>query len=499
MRNLEPDQLNAAGVKLDRAKQASEHLKRFDRSQIDHIVRAVAESARLNGERFARQAVSECGFGVVQDKVVKNEAFSSGFLTEYGDMDFVGHRVDAATGMLEIPRPAGVIFALTPSTSPVAALYFKVLSALLTRNAIVISPHPAVVRTCVEAAEVLRRAAIEAGAPEGAIEILAEPSVPLVEAVMADDRINLILATGGLGVVRAAYRSGTPAIGVGPGNPPLIVDETADLERAAQHIIQSKSFDNSVLCTAESVLFAVDAVADDLLRHLVRHGAHVCSETETSKLRSYMYPSGKLNTDVVGRTATEIAKAAGIRSNSSIRLLVAPIKSVVDEESFTHEKLSPVLAMHRVPTFADAVHASVDLVSIVGRGHSAVVHSQDPQRVLDMAVALEVHRITVNAPGSLGNAGIGTALPKTMSVGTGYIGGSSSGDNLTPSHLVQWSRVSYATEAGTSVPDFSRLTPSSLGVATAQVLQHEGLDVSRDDLRRLIVEELRGLIGESVG
>ncbi|UQE74943.1 aldehyde dehydrogenase family protein [Gordonia sp. PP30] len=477
---------------LDRARAAARRFRDFDRAQVDRIVRAVAEAGFRHSRQLAEKAAAETGFGVAEDKVIKNEALSAGFVREYGDLDLVGHRIDAARKLLMVPSPAGVVLAVTPSTSPVANLYFKVLSCLLTRNAVVISPHPAAVATSIEAAGLLSDAAVAAGAPDGAIQILAEPSVPLIEAAMGDARVDLILATGGGAVVRAAYRSGTPAIGVGPGNAPVVVDETADLPAAAAAIVASKSYDNSVLCTAESVLIVVEAVADRLLTDLQSDGAHLCSDDEVRRLRNHLYLGGKLNTSLVGRPATVIAQGAGISVRPGTKVLLAPFTDRSDDESFTHEKLSPVLGVLRAADFADAVDAAQALVENVGTGHSAVIHSNDPQRVLDFTSRLPVHRIVVNAGGSLGNAGFDTGLAMTMSIGTGFLGGSSLGENLSPEHLVQWKRTAYETAA--PFPRFD-----GLRVSPARAAGHGSLpgdDALREELRRLIAEELRDLFSE---
>ncbi|WP_335583101.1 aldehyde dehydrogenase family protein [Mycobacterium sp. MS1601] len=410
---------------------------------------------------------------------------------------------------------------MTPSTSPVAALYFKVLSAMLTRNAVVISPHPAVRRTCVEAANVLAVAAVEAGAPQGAIQVIERPTVPLIENLMGDSRVNLILATGGGAVVSAAYHSGTPAIGVGPGNPPVLVDATADVPQAASDIIESKSFDNSVLCTAESLLLAVDSIADRLEAELVRNGGYICTPDETEKIRAYVYPGGRFNTKVVGRSAAAIAESAGFRVGTRVKVLITPIQSVVDEEPLTHEKLSPILAMLRVPDVARAIRDARSLLRIAGTGHSAVIHSNNPNVILEYSKALSAHRISVNVPGSKGNAGMGTTLPMSLSVGTGFRGGSSTGDNLTPDHLVQWSVTAFSQSTAVRLPDFDdalRATvtnhqlaapaypvPSNLG-ETATKPTHPATRTEshpttiekaelRDELRAIVFEELRNLIG----
>lgn len=484
---------------LERAEIAGKAFADYDHDRIQRIVRAVVASAEEHSERLGHAAARETGFGVGADKVRKNLAVARGFLDEYGDRDYCGQRVDAQARVVSFPKPAGVVFALLPSTGPVAVLYFKVLCALLTRNAIVLSPHPGAVQTGVEATRVLAEAATAAGAPPDVIQVLHKPTIPLVEAMMADDRTKLVVATGGGAVVKAAYRSGTPAIGVGPGNPPVVVDETADLANAAKSIVESKVFDNSILCTAESVLFAVKSIEKDLLRQLESNGAHICDEAETRRVRSLVYPGGKFNTKVVGRPAEEIASAANVRVPMGTRILVTPFLSVTDDEPLTHEKLCPVLGLRVVSDFAEASREAKALVEIVGVGHSAVIHSGDPQRVLDYAATMPVHRITVNTPASLGSAGIGTGLPLTMSVGTGFIGGSSSAENLSPEHLVQWSRTAYASDPSVTFPDFTSLQPRSIGgsmpAGAAGVSEEEMRSLIREDLRRIVLEELRDLVG----
>lgn len=511
-------------TKLSRARWAAGAFETFDYAAVRHIVSVVAGVAHDNARRFAELTVAECGFGVVNDKEAKNRTASQGFIAEYGGRDLCSPQVDTQRRQLRFARPAGVILALTPSTSPVAALYFKVLSALLTRNAIVISPHPAVRETCVAAAELLATAAVSAGAPDGVIQVIEHPTVLLIETLMSDPTVNLILATGGGAVVSAAYRSGTPAIGVGPGNPPVLVDATADIAQAASDIVESKAFDNSVLCTAESLLLAVEPIADQLTTELVANGGYICTPDETAKVRGYMYPDGRFNTEVVGRSAADIAEAAGFRVGSRVKVLVTPIDSVVTEEPLTHEKLAPVLAMLRVPDVTRAIRAARSLLGIAGTGHSAVIHSTDPQTIFDFTNALSAHRVSVNVPGSKGNAGMGTTLPMSLSVGTGFRGGSSTGDNLTPDHLVQWSIAAFGDGADVRMPDFNQAVQHKPTAADRQMpayplpsdrdativdraplqparapLNAASLDKSelRNRLRAIISEEIRTLIGTS--
>lgn len=486
---------------LARAEGAGRLYREFDRARVSAIVNEVAEVAFRNAAVLAEAAVRETGFGVVEDKLAKNETHSRGFVQRYGHLDFCSQRIDPTERIIMSPRPAGVIFALTPSTGPVATTYFKTLSALLTRSAVVISPHPAAVECTVRAAKLLAEAAERAGAPADLVQVVEKPTIPVIEALMVDEHVKLILATGGSGVVRAAYRSGTPAIGVGPGNPPVIVDETADLAHAADCLIKAKTFDNATLCTAESVLFVVDSVASKLIKELQQRGGYLCSAADVARLRAYMYPDNGFNAAVVGKYARDIAAAAGIEVPGNTRVLLAPFDSVVPEEGLTHEKLSPVLGVRVVKSFRQGVGEARSLLRIVGAGHSAVIHSNDRQNVLDWSAAMNVQRITVNLPGALGNTGWGTNLPATMSAGTGFEGGCSTGDNLSPEHLVHWNRTAYGAGSDTLFPDFGGLVPAlpssfdSPGNAQDSTITLPS-DL-REELRRIVVEELRAMIGAS--
>ena len=331
-----------AGHLLERARWAAAAYAEYDQAAVASIVEAVTEAAHREAERFAAAAVAETGMGVVADKVIKNRACSRGIVEFYRGDDFVSPRVDAARKIVEIPRPAGVVLALTPATNPVATVYFKVILALMTRNAVVVAPHPRAKLCSTDAARVLAEAAVAAGAPDGIVQVIDEPTIPLAEALMADERTDVIVATGGTGVVRAAYSSGNPALGVGPGNVPVLVDGSADIEAAARRIVDSKAFDNSVLCTNESVLIAEDSIAAKLSSALTRNGAHILDADAALRLRQFMFPGGHLNTDVVGRSAAWIAEQAGFRVTPKTRVLVAPFEDVIAEEVLTHEKLCPV-------------------------------------------------------------------------------------------------------------------------------------------------------------
>jgi acyl-CoA reductase-like NAD-dependent aldehyde dehydrogenase len=495
---------------LQRARWAATAFAEYRSDQIRKIVQEVAEQGFQNAERFAREAVEETGMGVVEHKRLKNEACSRGLVERYASRDYVGVRIDPERRLVEVPKPAGVILALTPSTNPISTVYFKVLLALMTRNAIVVSPHPLARKSSVDAVRVMAQAAVVAGAPDGCVQVVEEPTIPLIEALMADPGTDVIVATGGTAVVRAAYHSGNPSLGVGPGNVPAFVDASADLGRAARCLVESKSFDNSILCTNESTLIAEEQIADRLCSELRSAGAAILDEEQTARIRAACYPEGRIATALAGKDAAALAQAAGINVPSGTRALVAPFAMIAPEEPLAHEKLFPLLGMVRVPDAQRGIQAARALLRIGGAGHSAVIHSHTPATVLAYGAAVNVLRVTVNAPGSTGSAGVDTHLPLTMTVGTGFFGRSSLTESLQPDHLVQWTRVAYASDPSERFDDFTGLQPSSALPAMDPITapapatiaaqrpaptSHNGdRGLSREELRQLIRAELREVV-----
>jgi acetaldehyde dehydrogenase / alcohol dehydrogenase len=455
----DPAGVPRARAMLQRAEWAARAFGRYDKQAVDRVVHAAAQAGAAQAREYAEWAVRETGFGVADHKVIKNVACSTGLVEAYATHDYVTPRFDPAAKIVEIPRPAGVVLALTPSTNPVASVFFKALLALMTRNAVVISPHPQAAECCADAARTLERAAVAAGAPDGVIQVVDRPSVPLIDALMTDERTSVIVATGGSPVVRAAYSSGTPAIGVGPGNVPVLVDATADLAKAAKRIVESKSFDNSILCTNESVLIVEESVAATLLRHLKREGAHLLEPDEAAKVAALLFPSGHFDVRFVGKDAPWIAAEAGLRVPGTTRVLLAPFGMAVPEEPLVHEKLCPVLGLVQVPNASRGIDVARAVLRITGRGHSAAIHSTDPRTIMDFGAGVDVLRVAVNVGNSLGSSGISTALAPSMTVGTGFFGRSSLTENLEPKHLVQWTRMAYNSEADEAFGNFSGLVP----------------------------------------
>jgi acetaldehyde dehydrogenase/alcohol dehydrogenase len=515
---VEPLGVPRGRAMLERAEWAGRAFATYDIASVRHIVTAAAEAGAARAADLGEQAVAETGFGVAEHKTIKNLACSTGLLDSYRDHDYVSVRIDAGAKIVQVPRPAGVILALTPSTNPVATVYFKILLSLMTRNAIVISPHPYAARVCSEAARTMAEAAVAAGAPDGVVQWVEEPSIPLVNALMTDERTDVIVATGGSAMVRAAYRSGNPAIGVGPGNVPVLVDRTADLQRAAQRIIDSKAFDNSILCTNESVVVVEEAVADRLLQHMQHVGAYLLEPAERDRVRAVVFPDGHFDARLVGKDAAAIAELAGIRVGPRTRVLLAPFDLAVPEEPLAHEKLLPVLGVLRVPSAARGIEAACSVLRIGGAGHSAAIHSTDAATVLAFGAAVRVLRVSVNVGNSLGGSGIETNLAPTMTIGTGFFGRSSVGENLEPKHLVNWTRLAYNADVREVMPSFGDAQPwmAPVGpvpaypqpsnaadapalVPTAEPIGPAPTDDSqatelREEIRRLIVEELREII-----
>jgi acetaldehyde dehydrogenase/alcohol dehydrogenase len=512
-----------AAQMVEKARWAAASFATYGRDEVLAIAKAVAEAAAAEARRYADWAVEETGFGNAEHKAIKNRLCSIGLFEHYKDANFTDFRIDADRKIVEIPKPAGVIFALTPSTNPVCSVFYKTIIALLTRNAIVISPHPYAKACCSDAARRIARAAEKAGAPDGVIQVIDEPSLTIIDAIMKSDRINLILATGGTPMVRAAYSSGNPAIGVGPGNNPAYVDESADVARAAKLITDSKAFDNSILCTNESAVVVHSAVAKRLAEELKRQHCHMLSEDERDRLQEHLFPGGTFNTSLLGKSSEAIAEAAEIRAPRGTRVLLVPLERIGDDYPLSREKLCPVLGFYEVATHEAAITACRSMVRRQGAGHSAAIHASDPAIILRFGAEMTVLRIAVNAGCSTGAAGFDTFLAPTMTIGTGYFGRSSVSENIGPKHLVQWTRVAYAKDTEFSAGNFDslglpepptrpRLPEGDIDYSFNWVggrpspftgEANDARDPDRDDLkadiRKLILEELRALQRERRG
>ena len=447
---------------LSRAKWAGSEYSNYSREDVLRISEAAANLGAQTARHYADWAVAETGFGNADHKELKNRLCSTGIYDYYKDHNFTDPKIDVQRLVVEVPRPAGVVFALTPSTNPVCSVFFKAILALLTRNAIVISPHPAAKECCTDAVHQIAETIEKAGAPDGIIQVIENPTLEVIEAVMKSDKVDLILATGGSPMVRAAYSSGNPALGVGPGNCPSYVDDTADIENAAKCIADSKSFDNSILCTNESAVIANSQISKELTVAMQKNGCYFCNDEERGRLEEVLFPDGVFDTGVIGRPAPWIAERARIRVPDNTRVLVVVLERIGDDYVLSREKLCPVLGFFEVQSHDAAMKACGAMVRRMGSGHSASIHSANKQMILRFAAELDVLRTAVNSPCSTGASGFQTNLAPTMTVGTGYFGRSSVGDNVGPQHLVQWSKIAYHKEDSVDMGEFDGLKLQSV-------------------------------------
>ena len=435
---------------LARVREAQKIYASYTQEQVDKIFRAAAMAANLQRIPLAKMAVEETGMGVVEDKVIKNHYAAEYIYNAYKDTKTCGViEEDKAYGVKKIAEPIGVIGAVIPTTNPTSTAIFKTLIALKTRNAIIISPHPRAKRCTIEAAKVVLDAAVKAGAPDGLIGWIDIPSLELTNTLMAES--DIILATGGPGMVKAAYSSGTPALGVGAGNTPAIIDDTADVVLAVNSIIHSKTFDNGMICASEQSVIAVDSVYAKVKAEFAARGCHFLQEDELRKVRKTILINGALNAKIVGQSAYTIAKLAGVSVPESTKILIGEVESVELSEEFAHEKLSPVLAMYRAADFNEALDKAERLVADGGYGHTASVYLNpvtQQEKLHDFAARMKTCRILVNTPSAQGGIGdlYNFKLAPSLTLGCGSWGGNSVSDNVGVKHLLNIKTVAARRE-----------------------------------------------------
>lgn len=428
-----------------RAKAAQREFKGYSQEQVDRIVKAMADAAYEQAYELARLAVEETGLGIVEHKAIKNQVGSRDVYESIASVKTVGIvREIPEEKVVEIASPFGVIAGIVPVTNPTSTAIFKSLIALKARNAIVFSPHPSAARCTIEAARVCLQAAVAAGAPEGIIGWIEEPTMEATEGLMKHKDINLILSTGGSGLVQAAYSSGKPAYGVGPGNVPVYIEKTANTAKAVQRIIDSKTFDNGTICASEQAVIVDRNVREQTLRGFRNGGAYILNDEEKKKVENVISPvRGKLNSAIVGKKAAVIAEMAGIRVPAGTTLLLAEETEVHKEVPFSIEKLSPILALYTVGGWQEASDLCEKLLALGGRGHTLSLHTEDEEIARAMALRLPVSRILVNTPSSLGAVGATTGLAASMTLGCGTFGGNITSDNLSAHHLMNLKRLAY--------------------------------------------------------
>ena len=427
--------------RIEQLREAQKQFATYTQEQVDEIFRQAALAANHNRIKLAKMAVEETGMGIVEDKVIKNNFAAEYIYNQYKDMKTCGVlEEDKTSGITKVAEPIGVISAIVPTTNPTSTAIFKCLIALKTRNAIIISPHPRAKNATIEAAKIVLEAAVKAGAPEGIIGWIDEPSVELSQNVMRES--DIILATGGPAMVKAAYSSGRPALGVGAGNTPAIIDETAHIKMAVNSILISKTFDNGVICASEQSIIVLDKVYDEVKKELAERGAYILKGEEINKVRSIILNErGGLNADMVGQSAYKIAKMAGVDVPETVKVLVGEVTSVELEEPFSHEKLSPVLAMYKATSFEEALDKADRLIELGGMGHTSVLYTdqvKNRDRVLTFGERMKTARTLINMPAAQGAIGdlFNFKLAPSLTLGCGSWGGNSVSENVGPKHLI---------------------------------------------------------------
>ncbi|ATV42745.1 bifunctional acetaldehyde-CoA/alcohol dehydrogenase [Pectobacterium brasiliense] len=437
---------------VERVKKAQQEFATYTQEQVDKIFRAAALAASDARIPLAKMAVAESGMGIVEDKVIKNHFASEYIYNAYQDEKTCGIlSTDDTFGTITIAEPIGLICGIVPTTNPTSTAIFKALISLKTRNGIIFSPHPRAKNATNKAADIVLQAAIAAGAPKDIIGWIDQPSVDLSNQLMHHPDINLILATGGPGMVKAAYSSGKPAIGVGAGNTPVVVDETADIKRAVASILMSKTFDNGVICASEQSVIVVDSVYDAVRERFATHGGYMLKGKELHAVQSILLKNGSLNADIVGQPAPKIAEMAGITVPANTKVLIGEVTAVDESEPFAHEKLSPTLAMYRAKDFNDAVIKAEKLVAMGGIGHTSCLYTdQDnqPERVNHFGNMMKTARILINTPASQGGIGdlYNFKLAPSLTLGCGSWGGNSISENVGPKHLINKKTVAKRAE-----------------------------------------------------
>ncbi|MFC5402898.1 aldehyde dehydrogenase family protein [Cohnella soli] len=428
------------------AKEAQKQLARMTQAQIDAIVESMAQAAEAEAATLGELAVQETGFGNPSDKKAKNLFVARDVYAAIKDMPTVGIiRKDDKRGVWEIAQPMGVVAAIVPSTNPTSTVIFKCMTALKARNAIVVSPHPSALRCSLEAARAMALAAEKAGAPSGAISCLAHPTLEATQELMRHKLTDVVLATGGSAMVKAAYSSGKPAYGVGPGNVPVYVHGSADLTRAATLIMQSKTFDYGTICASEQAI-VVDVGVKQRLRHeLERQGAYFLSAAEKTKVANLLLsPSGKgMNPNVVGRSPQVIAERAGITIPEGARVLVGEEEEVGLQHPFSAEKLCPVLAWYEVRDWREGAVRCYELLELGGMGHTLGIYAEEPEVLEAFGLDMPASRMIVNGGTTFGGIGATTGLFPSMTLGCGSFGGNITSDNIGPMHLMNIKRVAF--------------------------------------------------------
>ncbi len=430
---------------IENAKNAQKVLASMSQNQLDAITKAISDAAAANAEKLARMAQEETTFGRWQDKIIKN-MFAAKVVYDYiKDMKTVGIlREDKEKKIIEVGVPMGVVAALIPSTNPTSTTIYKAMISIKSGNSIVFSPHPSAKNCILETVRIINEAGKAAGMPEGAIGCISVPTMQATDELMKHKSVSVILATGGSAMVRAAYSSGNPAIGVGPGNGPAFIEKTADIPMAVKRIFDSKTFDNGVICASEQSIIVEEIIKDKVECELKKQGGYFLPEADAAKLEKFILrANGTMNPQIVGKSAQVIADIAGIKIPDNTKVLIARESRVGHNIAYSREKLCPILAFYVESDWDSACKRSIEILMSEGAGHTMCVHTNDENVIREFALKKPVNRVLVNTPGALGGIGATTNLVPALTLGSGAVGGSSTSDNISPLNLINIRRCAY--------------------------------------------------------
>jgi len=450
---------------IAKAKEAQKKLAQMSQAEIDRIVKAIAEAGEANAEKLAKMANEETGFGKWEDKIVKNLFGSRIVYESIKDMKTVGIiNEDKENKVLDVAVPVGVVAGLIPSTNPTSTVLFKTLISIKAGNAIIFSPHPNAKKCILETVRIITEAAVKAGAPEGIIGCITIPTMQATDELMKHKDTNLILATGGSAMVKAAYSSGTPAIGVGPGNGPAFIEKSADIALAVKRIFDSKTFDNGTICASEQSIVAEACIKDKVVEEVKKQGGYFLTKEEADKLAGFiMRSNGTMNPQIVGKSVETIAKLANLNIPAGTRILLAEETRVGHNVPYSREKLTPILAFYCEENVEKACERCIEILNNEGAGHTCIIHSNNDEIIREFAVRVPVSRFLVNTPGALGGIGGSTNIAPALTLGCGAVGGSSTSDNVSPMNLLNIRRVAYG------VKELEDLRPKTSSTSTSSV------------------------------
>lgn len=427
------------------AKKAQRELAEFSQEKIDRIIYEITKDCAANAQKLAKMAVEETGFGVWEDKVLKNLLGSTITYESCKDMKTVGIiKEDKAAGLIEVGVPMGIVAALIPSTNPTSTTMYKSIISIKAGNAIVISPHPNAKNCIIETVKIIQQAAKRAGAPDNIVQAISLTTIDATNTLLKHKDIGVILATGGEAMVRAAYSSGNPAIGVGPGNGPAYIEKSADIPMAVKRIFDSKTFDNGTICASEQSIVTESCIKDKVVEEVKKQGGYFLNAEETKKLSGFILrANGTMNPKIVGKSAKVIADMAGFSIPEGTRVLVSEQTEVSKTNPYSREKLCPILAFYTENSWEDACERCMQILYNEGVGHTMTIHSQNDKIIREFALKKPVSRLLVNTPGALGGVGATTNLSPALTLGCGAVGGSATSDNISPLNLINIRRVAY--------------------------------------------------------